>query len=323
MKVFRRLLPYLFLVLLLTAGGLIWWNRDYLRDSLALRGYNPPATVVTLADNTAMSDYAKRLFYVNKPQLDDKIAFNDACRDLGEEAAVLGCYKGDRRGIHMYDVTDPRLNGIEEVTAAHEMLHQAYDRLDGKTKEHINKLLQDYYANGLVDESVKSKLAIYEKDATSDMANEMHSIFGTEVKELPAELEEYYKQYFSDRSKVLEYRQMSQAEFDRYRNQVAEYDRKLDELKPMIDQMEADLKTEVAQLKAAKAELDADLAAGRVQEYNAGVAPYNALVSKYNKDLAALNKKIEEYNKLVTERNAASVQVGELNRALDSSLTPQ
>lgn len=323
MKVFRRLLPYLFLVLLLIAGGLIWWNRDYLRDSLVLRGYDPPATVAALADNTAMTAYAERLFYVNKPQLDDKISFNDACRDLGEEAAVLGCYKGDRNGIHMYDVTDLRLNGIEEVTAAHEMLHQAYDRLDGKTKEHINKLLQDYYANGLTDESVKSKLAIYEKDATSDMANEMHSIFGTEVKDLPVELEEYYKQYFSDRSKVLEYRHMSQAEFDRYRNQVTEYDRKLDELKPMIDQMEQDLKTEVAQLKTAKAELDADLAAGRVQEYNAGVAPYNALVVRYNKNLAALNKKIDEYNKLVTERNAASVQVGELNRALDSSLTPQ
>lgn len=323
MKVFRRLLLYLFLVLLVLVGGLIWWNRDYLRDSLALRGYSPPAIVSALADNTAMTDYAERLFFVNKPQLDDKIAFNESCRDLGEEAAVLGCYKGDRRGIHIYDVTDPRLNGIEEVTAAHEMLHQAYDRLDVKTKKRIDKLLQDYYASELTDESVKSKLAVYEKDASSDMANEMHSIFGTEIKDLPTELEEYYKQYFTDRSKVLGYRQMSQAEFDKYRSQIAEYDRKLDELKPIIDHMEQDLKAEVAQLKGAKAELEADLAAGRVQEYNAGVAPYNALVAAYNKDLAALNKKIEEYNRLVTERNAVSVQVGELNRALDSSLTPQ
>lgn len=323
MKVFRRLLPYLFLVLLITAGGLIWWNKDYLRDSLALRGYSPPGAIVSLADNTAMTEYAERLFYVNKPQLEDKITFNEACRDLGEEAAVLGCYKGDRGGIYIYDVTDPRLNGIEEVTAAHEMLHQAYDRLDGKTKQRIDGLLQDYYTDGLTDDSVKSKLSIYEKDASSDMANEMHSIFGTEVSNLPTELEEYYKQYFVDRTKVLGYRQMSQAEFDKYRNQIAEYDRRLDELKPMIDQMEVALKAEVAQLKAARAELDADLAAGRVQEYNAGVAPYNALVAAYNKDLAALNKKIEEYNQLVTERNAASVQVSELNRALDSSLTPQ
>lgn len=323
MKVLRRLLPYLFLVLLITAGGLIWWNKDYLRDSLALRGYTPSADVAAMAENTALTEYAERLFYVNKPQLEDKIAFNEACRDLGEEAAVLGCYKGDRRGIHIYDVTDPRLQGIEEVTAAHEMLHQAYDRLDSKTKQRINSLLQDYYKNGLTDESVKNKLAIYEKDDTSDMANEMHSIFGTEVGNLSTELEEYYKQYFTDRTKVLGYRQMSQAEFDKYRNQIAEYDRRLDELKPIIDQMEQDVKAEVAQLKATKAELEADLAAGRVQEYNAGVAPYNSLVAKYNKDLTALNKKIEEYNQLVTERNAASVQVSELNRALDSSLTPQ
>lgn len=322
MKVIRRLLPYLFLVILLTAGGLIWWNKDFLRDSLHLRSYTPSSDIAALVDHTAMTDYGRRLFYVNKPELEDKTAFNEACRDLGEEAAVLGCYKGDRNGIHIYNVTDLRLNGIEEVTAAHEMLHQAYDRLDSKTKERINKQLQDFYETGLTDESVKSKLAIYQKQA-SDISNEMHSIFGTEVKSLPAELEEYYHQYFSDRQKVVGYRESSQAEFDRYRNQIADYDRRLEDLKPMIDQMEQTLKAEVTQLKAARSELDADLAAGRIGEYNAGVAPYNNLVAAYNKDLATLNKKIEEYNKLVTERNAVSVQVSELNRALDSSLTPQ
>lgn len=323
MKFLRRILPYLLLVLLLVTGGLVWWNRDYLHDSLVLRGYDPPAQIATLADHVVMTDYAVRLFYVNKPQLEDKVAFNEACRDLGEEAAVLGCYKGNRGGIYVYDVNDPRLNGIEEVTAAHEMLHQAYDRLDGKAKERIDGLLQNYYKSELADESVKNKLAIYEADDRSDLLNEMHSIFGTEIKNLPAELEDYYKQYFSDRSKVLSYRDASQAEFDKYRNQIAEYDRRLGELKPAIDQMEQALKAEIAQLKATKAELETDLAAGRVQEYNAGVAPYNALVSAYNKDLIALNKKIEEYNKLVTERNAASVQVKALNEALDSSLTPQ
>ncbi|MGH7157888.1 MAG: hypothetical protein ACREGD_02295 [Candidatus Saccharimonadales bacterium] len=322
MRLLRRLLPYLVLVLMIAGGWLFLVNRDYLHDQVVLRGYTPSADIAVLAADTAMTEYGQRLFYVNKPQLDDKIAFNEACRDLGEEAAVLGCYKGNRQGIHIYDITDPRLHGIEQVTAAHEMLHQAYDRLDSKTRARIGALLEDYYRSGLADEGVKSKMAIYEKDG-ANLANEMHSIFGTEINELPVELEAYYSRYFTDRQKVVEFRNLSKAEFEKYRSQIENYDRRLEELRPQIDQMEQQLKEEVAELQAAKSKLDADLAAGRVQEYNAGVAPYNALVAQYNRDLAALNRKIEEYNRLVQERNALSVQVSELNKALDSILTPQ
>lgn len=322
MSFFRRLLPYLVLVALVAVGGTLWVNRDYLQDQLTLRGYEPSVEISALADDTAMTEYGRRLFLVNKPQLEGKIAFNEACRDLGEEAAVLGCYKGNRQGIFIFDVTDSRLHGVEQVTAAHEMLHQAYERLDSDTRSHVGKLLDDFYRNGLEDESIKSKIAIYEDDG-SDLTNEMHSIFGTEVKDLPAELEDYYRQYFADRQKVVAFRDASNAGFERYRNQIVEYDRRLDQLRQEIDSMEVELKAEAAELKSAKATLDADLAAGRVQKYNAGVAPYNALVVQYNRDLAAVNRSIEEYNRLVQERNAVSVQVSELNKALDSSLTPQ
>ncbi|HZM63580.1 MAG TPA: hypothetical protein VFB59_00425 [Candidatus Saccharimonadales bacterium] len=323
MKFLRRLLPLLFLAVLLTGVALVVVNRDYLRDQMVLRSYTAPQDVALLASDTAMSEYGRRLFFVNKPELNDKAGFNTHCQNLSDEAAVLGCFKGNRQGIYIFDVTDPRLHGIEQVTAAHEMLHQAYDRLDGATRQRINKLLEDYYRTSLSDQSVKEKMAIYQTTEPGNLSNEMHSIFGTEIKNLPAELEEYYKRYFTDRQKVVAFRDSSQMAFDSYRKQIADYDKRLADLKPRIDQIEAILSQEVAQLKATKAELEADLAAGRISEYNAGVGPYNALVSSYNKDLADLNRRIEEYNKLVQERNALSVQVSELNEALDSSLTPQ
>ena len=37
------------------------------------------------------------------------------------KTAVLGCYAN--REISIFNVTDQRLDGIREVTAAHEMLH--------------------------------------------------------------------------------------------------------------------------------------------------------------------------------------------------------
>lgn len=323
MQWLRRFLPYILFVVLVAAAVLGWVHQDYIQDWLKLRGYTAPQPIAQLADNTAMSGYGKRLFYVNKPQLDDKIAFNENCKNLAEEAAVLGCYKGDRQGIYIYDVTDERLKGIEEVTAAHEMLHQAYSRLDGDERKRIGDLLETYYRNSLTDQSVKDKIAIYEKTEPEHLTNEMHSIFGTEIHELPAELEEYYAQYFTDRQKVVAFRDASQAEFDKYRQQIAGYDAQLAMLKPQIDALEAELTQEIADLKGTKAEMDADLAAGRIQEFNAAVSSYNAKVKEYNNDLAALNKRIEEYNKLVNERNSVSVQVSELNQALDSSLTPQ
>jgi hypothetical protein len=50
--------------------------------------------------------------------------------------------------------------------------------------------------NGLTDEL---------KDETSpeDRRDEAHSLLGTEYEDLPTELEQYYSQYFSDRSKVV------------------------------------------------------------------------------------------------------------------------
>lgn len=323
MNFIRRFWPYVLFVVLLAGGGLLWVNRNYVQDWIILRGYTVPQPVAQLATDTGMSAYGERLFYVNKPELNDKVALNENCKDLVDEVAVLGCFVGDRQGIYIYDVTDARLDGIEQVTAAHEMLHQAYARLDDGERKRINALLEDFYNNQLTSQSIKEKIDQYRKTEPNDIPNEMHSIFASEVRTLPAELEEYYKQYFADRQKVVAFWEASQEEFETYRKQIADYDQRLEALKPQIESMETELTQRVVELKQAKATMDADLAAGRIDEYNAGVGPYNARVSAYNKLLTETNQRISEYNRLVNERNAISVQVKELNKALDSSLTPQ
>jgi hypothetical protein len=323
MNFIRRFWPYFVFVVLVAAGGVVWTNRHYIQDWIVLRGYDVPQPIAQLATETGMSEYGERLFYVNKPELNDKIALNENCKDLIDEVSVLGCFVGDRQGIFIFDITDPRLAGIEEVTAAHEMLHQAYKRLSSDERTRINTLLADYYNSEQASQSVKDKIEIYKVTEPNDIPNEMHSIIGTEVKVLSAELEEHYKHYFEDRQKVVAFWEASQAEFEKYRKQIEDYDRRLSELRPQIESMEADLTARVADLKKTKAALEADLAAGRIGEYNAQVAPYNAKVKAYNQLLSSTNQRIEEYNKLVNERNAASVQVKELNKALDSSLKPQ
>lgn len=323
MNFLRRFWPYFLFVVLVATGSVVWLNKDYIQDWLVLRGYDAPGPVAQLATDTGMSQYGERLFYVNKPELNDKVTLNENCKDLADEVAVLGCFVGDRQGIFIYDITDPRLAGIEQVTAAHEMLHQAYKRLSGSERERVDLLLENFYNNTEISQSIRDKIDTYKKTEPNDIPNEMHSIFGTEIKELSPQLEEYYKQYFSDRQKVITYWEASQAEFEKYRQQIEDYDNRLSELRPQIESMEAELTVRASELKKAKADMEADLAAGRISEYNAQVAPYNALVKAYNQLLASTNQRIEEYNQLVKERNAVSVQVKELNKALDSSLKPQ
>lgn len=318
----RRLWLVALLALIVGLNVTLFVHRVWLMDWLRLRNYDAPTAVAALASDTTMTHYAERLFYVNHPALEDKTAFNQHCADHLEHSAVLGCYHGDRRGIYVYDVTDPRLHGVEQVTAAHEMLHQAYDRLSSKEKKRINELLRNFNDTQLKDEGIKEKLDIYRKANTPDIENEMHSIFGTEVADLPAELEAYYKQYFTDRKKVVGFAEQYRAEFEKLKDQVAAYDNQLATLEKDIEAEKGELESSLATIRARERELQKGPQGGDVEAYNAAVRAYNRMVDAYNAKVENVRAKIDEYNAIVAKRNAIAFAERELQQALDSRLTP-
>ncbi len=313
----RTLLQIAVLLLVIGNGMMVWLQHDAIIDWVHSRNYDPPQEVVSLADRTTMTPYAKRLFYVNYPAIEDKDAFNNDCPDASHEVAVLGCYRGNRNGIYLYHVTDERLAGITEVTAAHEMLHQAYDRLSASERTHVNAMLQAYYKT-LTDKNVADKLASYKKIEPDQMSNEMHSIFGTEVAHLPADLEAYYQRYFTDRDKVVGYRDKYVSAFSQRQQQIDDYDKQRDELKLKIDQAQNDLDTWEAKLKAQRDQMNALLAASRIDQYNAAVPGFNSQVAAYKAKVADTNELINQYNSLTDKRNALTAQEQELLKAQDS-----
>lgn len=317
----RRIWPFILLVAIVGLNIALFMNRVWLMDWLRLRNYSAPAAVSSLATDVTMTSYSERLFYVNHPALEDKASFNQHCADHLEHSAVLGCYHGDRRGIFIYDVTDKRLQGVEQVTAAHEMLHQAYDRLSISEKKRIAGLLQNFNDTQLKDTSVKEKLNLYRQADTVDLTNEMHSIFGTEVSELPAELEDYYKQYFTDRHKVVSFSQQYRAEFDKLKEQVATYDKQLESLQKEIEANKAELDADLATIQAKERQLQRG-PGGNVDAYNSEVRAYNRRVDAYNAKVESTRKMIDQYNKIVAERNSIAFAERQLQEALDSRLTP-
>lgn len=319
MRFIRRFWPQALLVLLLVSGVVFWSRHNEILDWVATRGYTPPAHVAALVEDTTMTPYAQRLFYVNRPAVQNRHEFNENCTDPSEQVAVLGCFVGNRMGIFIYDVTDERLEGIKQVTAAHEMLHQAYQRLSKKEKARINKLLEDYYKNRASDK-LRNKVASYQHSNQEQLLNEMHSIFGTEAPGLPAELEEYYSRYFADRSRVLALYQRYQSEFDDRIARINELDERLSTLKSGIEADKAELERMEEDLRRRRDQLDAYLASGAIATYNAAVPGFNADVVAYRNMVDAINRDVEYFNRLLAERNEIAVQERELEEAIDSSV---
>lgn len=302
----KSIVRYLVVIAAVAGGFWVNANRTVITDYLALRNYDPPGYVVDFADRTDMSDYGRKVFYVSKPQLEDKDQFNQDCR-FPERSIVLGCYTGDR--IYIFNVNEDDLDGVEEVTAAHEMLHAGYARLKTDEKDKVNDLLVQQMGK-ITNTRIKELIAQYKKDDPSSLVNEMHSIFGTEVGDLMPELEDYYSQYFFDRKQVVAMSDSYEQVFTDLNNKIANLEKEIAALKNQISQKEADLLALQTSIEDESARLEALKETGDIPGYNAGVPAYNSMVANYNamvdsyKSLVALhNKKVDQRNQLATSQN--------------------
>lgn len=291
------------------AALLIVYNHQSIYDWLRLRNYQPTAQIAEFVTADAMTPYAKKIFYVNHPSVEARTSFKAACPNGDKETAVLGCYIPNQRGIYVLNVSDPRLHGIEEVTAAHEMLHAAYDRLSSKERQRVDGWLQEYYTNSLHDEAIKKQLDSYKKSEPNDLVNEMHSIFGTQIANLPTPLEEYYKRYFTDRAIVV-------AQYQAYNGAFTSLKDQAESILAHIKTLEQDIKQLESQLKSERAALETDRGAITTQqEANA----FNKRVTAYNQSVKSLQGLIDRHNNLVEQYNNLQVSYNNLVNEISNS----
>jgi len=317
-----RLGALIILVVWFSLLGLALINRQNIQDWWRLRNYQEPADIAQLASQDTMTAYAQKVFEVNRPAIDDKSSFAKTCpNNSGERTVlVLGCYHSDQAGIFLLGVSDPRLNGVEQVTAAHEMLHAAYDRLSSSERKKVDAMLTDYYQHGLKDARVRSTIDDYKKSEPNDVVNEMHSVFGTEVANLPSGLENYYSRYFTDRSKVTEFAASYESEFTSRQAAAANYNSQLTSLKSQIDNMEADLKSKQTSIDSQQANLVSLKNAGKYSAYNAGVPGYNALIDAYNAEVDSVKNLINQYNTILANLKAVALEEDQLVQELSTNV---
>lgn len=311
---FRRGAKLLFYVALLSLPLVAWLNRYAVYDWVRLRNYTPTPQIQALSETTTMTPSARRVFYANHPRIEPKDQLRADCQQ-NEFTIVLGCYVAGQ-GIFLFDVSDPRLAGVEEITAAHEMLHAGYDRLSGKERERINRLLEEALA-GVENQRILSTIDQYRQKDPAIVPNELHSILGTEYRNLPVELEEYYKRYFFDRSAVVSISERYENEFTSRQAKVKSYDDQLKSLKAQIELTQTRLTSMANNIQEQRSRLN-ELATSDGAAYNAAVPGFNQLVDAYNTLAASAQKTIDQHNKLVAERNALAGEINDLTQAIDT-----
>lgn len=294
-----------------------------IEDWIKLRNYSPPASIASLASQDTMNAYTRRLFYINHPQLITGVAdFRKDCPE-NENTIVLGCYHPGMNGIYIYNVQESDLQGITQVTAAHEVLHAVYERLSAKDRASLDNWLEDYYKNGLTDQRVIDEVKLYQQTEPNSVFDEMSCTFGTEIANLPADLESYYNRYFTNRQAIVGYEQQYESAFTTRLDQIDADNQKLASLKATIDSLENSLNSQLAQINADRARLDSLRNNGQTAAYNSQVASFNAEVDAYNSGVDNLQADIAQYNSIINSDNGIVAQLKILDKAIDTRTTPQ
>jgi hypothetical protein len=311
------------LVISILATVLLLLNRQYVIDQLSVWQYKPSQDVTALAERARMNGHGIFLFYANHPSINDATSFNNHCGRKEMSSAILGCYNGQQ--IYIYNVMDARLDGIREVTAAHEMLHAAYVRLNEPEKSQLHELLNAEYEKLKKDKDLAERMSFYERTEPGERDNELHSIIGTEVLSIGSTLEGYYKKYFDDRSKVVALHQKYAKVFKDLQNRGEEIATELSALAITIENESALYNADVNRLNHDITAFNAKAGSGELHSDEAFQAARSTLVlhaEALEGRRMAINANLARYDQLRSELTAIARESEALNKSIDSSLAP-
>ena len=290
---------------------------DALLDWLNVKPQASSPAIERLATATAMTRSAQRLFYRQDPTIEKRREFLSTCSKVPVKGVMMGCYsrKGYVGKIAIQVVTEPRLQGIMEVTAAHEMLHAAYDRFSQSERDRLTPLLESA-VKMVKDERLLKVLNQYKADNRERYINELHSHLGTEILNLgEPELEKHYEKYFTNRQQTVSFAVKAGLTL-----QVI--DQRAEVLKSEIDRLEIDLKARRAELdstgnqsKSSSKRLEEQSSTlnqtrKNVENGLANSDPSTGLIAEFENQRSRFNDAVEVHNAQIREHQ---VQIGSYN----------
>jgi allophanate hydrolase subunit 1 len=293
------------------------WHIQDIEDWVKLLNYQAPARVARLATVTTMTETARRLFYVNKPTIETKKLALNLCKS-SEHTVVLGCYVVGK-GIFLQDVTDSRLQGVMEVTAAHEMLHVAYQRMSlFDDRQKLNQQLKAAL-HQLKNPRIQQLIETYTEQDSDSVLTELHSILGTEVRDLSPELEQYYRKYFTNRSKIVALSERYEGVFTTLRDKAKDLSQQLKARKSTMETLVDRVKTDSESIESDRLALQRSISIHPQADYQFQISILNDRVRSYNQLVSQLREQTEAYNQMVNEHNSLSLKEKSLVESLQNN----
>lgn len=299
---------------------LIWQsnNPHYIEDFIRSRKFEPSTDIININKNLDLTNAGKMIFYASYPQVNSATDFNKNCTRPEQNTSILGCYY--MKNIYLFNITHADLKYAKDVTAAHELLHAIYERLSVTDKQMVNNLLQEELKK-LDNAEYKWRIDYYNRTEPGELNNELHSIIGTEIKEINPELEKYYAKYFNNRKKIVDL-------YNSYNQQFKDLRAEAEKLDKEIKNLEKELNSSKSQYDAQINKLNSDIDnfnyrnnQGYYESESAFYADRNRLInrSNYLEGLRSqINKNVEKYNDLVNLYNKNSARTNDLYSGMDS-----
>jgi len=309
-----------FSIALLVAAGFLFLNQQYVKDQVVVWGYSPSSNITAIENRIDLTQSGTFHFRATQPKVASSDTFNQDCPRQETASPILGCYTSDHR-IYIYDITNQQLDGLEEVTAAHEMLHAAWQRMSMNEQTRVGALLKTEYQKHTNDASLVERMEYYQRTEPGEFENELHSILGTEIEALSPELETYYGQYFNARQKVVALHEKYDAVFEALRTKADALYNEMTTLGASIDSRTNQYNADVQQLSA-----DIETFNNRANDGSfSSISEFNrersALVARSNTidaDRASISGDIDIYNAKYTEYQEVTSQIEVLNKSIDS-----
>lgn len=305
-------------LLALLAGGILY--RQRIMDQVKVWQFTPTPGIMRLAERAQLSDEGRFYFYVTHPRLETAAEFNDDCRRKEANSPLLGCYVQGADRIHIFNVDNPELDGIKEVTAAHEMLHAVYARLSEARRRELGEQLEAAYQR-VKDAELEQRMAYYERQQPGSRQNELHSILGTEYESLGPELEAHYARYFRNRQVVVGLHRAYHQTFRSLEQEQQRLSGDLAQRRTTLEQRMARYQQQVAALNARIGDFNRRAAAGDFASEAAFQRERGQLRrdgDALKREQAAIETAVNEYNNDVTKLNELGGKMEQLQKSLDS-----
>ena len=297
-------------------------NPQPIIDQMTVWQFEPSQDVAQHIARLQLTDHGRFLYLASKPEVSEHDHFAEVCASLSDEQdfGILGCYLPQSKLIHLFDVADERLDGTEEITAAHELLHAAWDRMPAPDRDRLTVLLEREAEKRADDTAFMERMDYYARAEPGERSNELHSIVGTEFTELDPELEEYFAQYFRDRTVVTALHTASNAVF----RELQERSRTIvDTLNRLREEIEADY----SQYTSGYDQLNTDVAAYNARATTGGFtteqqARGERAQLEQRKDsldnlYSSITSRSDDFDQLRAELESLNAESAELQKALN------